>query len=75
LQLLVDASEAAVFSGQLAKVVELSQRASSLQAATARDRLTRQRDIALIGDNLRLGCASRPLPDDGRVFGDRPPAR
>jgi DNA-binding CsgD family transcriptional regulator len=39
LQLLVDASEAAVFSGQLAKVVELSQRASSLQAATARDRL------------------------------------
>ena len=39
LQLLVDASEAAVFSGQLATVVELSQRASSLQAATARDRL------------------------------------
>jgi DNA-binding CsgD family transcriptional regulator len=39
LQLLVDASEAAVFSGQLAKVVELSQRASSLSAATARDRL------------------------------------
>lgn len=39
LQLLVDASEAAVFSGQLAKVVELSQRTGSLRAATARDRL------------------------------------
>jgi len=39
LQLLVDASEAAVFSGQLAKVVELSQRASLLRAATARERL------------------------------------
>jgi len=39
LQMLVDASEAALFSGQLAKVVELGQRASSLQAATARDRL------------------------------------
>jgi DNA-binding CsgD family transcriptional regulator len=39
LRLLVDASEAAVFSGQLTTVVELSRRASALPAATARDRL------------------------------------
>jgi DNA-binding CsgD family transcriptional regulator len=39
LQLLVDASEAAVFSGQLTKVVELSERASALPAETGRDRL------------------------------------
>jgi len=39
LQLLVDAGEAALFSGQLATVIELSQRADPLRAATARDRL------------------------------------
>jgi DNA-binding CsgD family transcriptional regulator len=39
LRLLVDASEAAVFSGQLATVAKLSERASALPAETARDRL------------------------------------
>ncbi len=39
LEMLVDAGEAAVFSGQVAKAVELGQRAGALQATTPRDRL------------------------------------
>jgi AAA ATPase domain len=64
LQMLVDASEAAVFSGQLAKVVELSQRASSLRAVTARDRLM----VSLLCGFARVFAGdpdgARPLLED-----------
>ncbi len=39
LEMLVDAAEAAVFTGQIAKAVELGERAGSMHAETARDRL------------------------------------
>ena len=64
LQMLVDAGEAAVFSGQLAKAVELGQRASSLQAATARDRLM----LSLLRGFARVFAGdpdgARPLLED-----------
>jgi DNA-binding CsgD family transcriptional regulator len=39
LEMLVDAAEAAEFSGQIAKEVQLGERVSSLQATTTRDRM------------------------------------
>ena len=39
LEMLVDAAEAAVFSGQIVTAIELGERAATLQARTARDRL------------------------------------
>jgi DNA-binding CsgD family transcriptional regulator/tetratricopeptide (TPR) repeat protein len=64
LRLLVDASEAAVFSGQLAQAVELSQRAGTLPAATARDRLM----LSLLGGFAKVFAGdpdgARPLLED-----------